>query len=461
MNITELRKEYENGLNPDSMLDNIYKTIEQDQMNDFITLTKNTAYQCAEEYAERRSENKILSPIDGVTVSIKDNFAMASSRMTCASRILEDFISPYHSTAVQRVLDAGGIVTGKTNMDEFAMGSSTENSYFGYSQNPIDRDVVPGGSSGGSAVSVKSGHSILSIGSDTGGSVRQPAACCGIVGFKPSYGTISRYGLTAFSSSLDTVGVMSDCVADASMLFDVLRGRDSHDSTIRDIVKHNDTEKTIGYLSDIEGLHPDIAVLYEKRMSNLKNSGYKCKKVSIPYLAQSIAIYQIISMCEASSNLARYDGIKYGLHTKEAKSMFEIYSNVRGRGFGKEVKRRIMTGTYFLSHENAKYYLMSRDMRKKLYAVMKEIFNEVSFIIMPTTLNLPFKIGERVDDPLSMHLSDSLTAFCNLANLPAININAGSINKLPAGLQIIADSYYDLDLLAEAENIEKIWSINE
>lgn len=461
MNISNLRKQYEEGLKPENMLDNVFKAIDNDKLNDFITVTKNIAYQYAGEADKRIAANKTLSPIDGITVSVKDNFALKDSRMTCASRILEDFISPYNATAVQRIMDAGGIITGKTNMDEFAMGSSTENSYFGYSRNPIDKNVVPGGSSGGSAVSVKAQHSILSIGSDTGGSVRQPAACCGVVGFKPSYGAISRYGLTAFSSSLDTVGIMADNVEDTSMLFNVIRGEDGFDSTARNVRKNNNTEKSIGYIKNIRGLHTDIAELYSKRISHLQSQGYQCSEVDIPYLEESIAIYQIISMCEASSNLARYDGIKYGLHTKEAKSMFEIYSNVRGRGFGKEVKRRIMTGTYFLSHENAKYYLMSREMRKKLYAVMKRIFNDVSFIIIPTTLNMPFKIGERVDDPLMMHMSDSLTAFCNLANLPAISMNAGMIDGLPAGLQLIADSYYDLDLLEEAENIEKIWSNNE
>ena len=317
---------------------------------------------------------------------------------------------------------------------------------------------MPGGSSGGSAVSVKAQHAALSVGSDTGGSVRQPAACCSVVGFKPSYGVVSRYGLTSFSSSLDTVGIMGNNVHDTNTLFDIIRGTDKYDSTVIDIEKKNIDNKTIGYIENIEGLCPDIAAIYRKKIEQLQSSDYKCIPIEIPYLMESIAIYQIISMCEASSNLARYDGIKYGLQTEEARSMFEIYSKVRGKGFGKEVKRRIMTGTYFLSYDNAKYYLMSLEMRKKLYTVMKGIFNSVSYIVIPTTMKLPFKIGERIDDPLKMHMSDSLTAFCNLANLPAISLPAGYSENLPVGIQVIADSFNDINLMETAEYIEKIWS---
>ncbi len=458
MNIKKIKSDINNRVNKaEEILDIIYNRINDDNLNDYITLTKNHAYQSAENSQKRISKNADLSLIDGIPVSLKDNFSLINSRMTCGSRILEDYIAPYNSTVAERIINKGGLIVGKTNLDEFAMGSSTETSYFGHSVNPIDASIVPGGSSGGSAVSVKAQHAALSVGSDTGGSVRQPAACCSVVGFKPSYGVVSRYGLTSFSSSLDTVGIMGNNVHDTNTLFDIIRGTDKYDSTVIDIEKKNMDNKIIGYIENIEGLCPNIAAIYRKKIEQLQSSDYKCIPIEIPYLMESIAIYQIISMCEASSNLARYDGIKYGLQTEEARSMFEIYSKVRGKGFGKEVKRRIMTGTYFLSYDNAKYYLMSLEMRKKLYTVMKGIFNSVSYIVIPTTMKLPFKIGERIDDPLKMHMSDSLTAFCNLANLPAISLPAGYSDNLPVGIQVIADSFNDINLMETAEYIEKIW----
>ncbi len=460
MNSRIINEKYKSGeLTPFQMLDNLYKNIEENNLNDFITLTKNIAYESADRSLERIKRNKILSPIDGIPISIKDNFAVKNSRMTCASHILEDFISPYNATVIEKIREAGGIIVGKTNMDEFAMGSSTENSCFGSSVNPINKDIVPGGSSGGSAVSVKAGHAAISLGSDTGGSVRQPAAFCSVVGFKPTYGTISRYGLTAFSSSLDTVGIIGNNIEDVTLMFNTIKGIDKYDSTLRNIEEiDKKREVVIGFVNNINGLNETILNVYNEKRKVIEKAGIKTQNINIEHLPESIAVYQIISMCESSSNLARYDGIKYGLQIKEVETMKDIYSKVRGMGFGKEVKRRIMTGTYFLSHKNAMYYELSKKMRKYIYEDMKKIFKEVDYILMPSTLNLPFKKGERIDNPLEMHLSDSLTAFCNLANLPAINIPAGIYNGLPIGIQLVSDSFNDITLLKVAENIEKIWS---
>ena len=460
MNSRIINKKYRNGeLTPSEMLDNVYKDIEKNDLNDFITLTKSIAYEGAERSLKRIKNNKAISPIDGIPISIKDNFAVKNTRMTCASHILEDFISPYSATVVKKIREAGGIIVGKTNMDEFAMGSSTENSCFGSSINPVNKDIVPGGSSGGSAVSVKAGHAAISLGSDTGGSVRQPAAFCSVVGFKPTYGVGSRYGLTAFSSSLDTVGIIGSNIEDVTIMFNTIKGIDEYDSTLRNIKKMDKNgEIVIGFVDSIDDLDETILNVYEEKRTLIEKAGIKTKNIKIEYLPESIAVYQIISMCESSSNLARYDGIKYGLQIKEAETMKDIYSKVRGIGFGKEVKRRIMTGTYFLSYKNAMYYEISKKMRKQIYENMKKVFKEVDYILMPSTLNLPFKQGERMNDPLKMHLSDSLTAFCNLANLPAINIPAGIYNELPIGIQFIGNSFDDVNLLKEAESIEKIWS---
>lgn len=460
MNIAQLHEEFLCGeRTPLELLDEIYEGIDNDDINDFITLSKNLAYEEAEMSTARYQKKKPHSLLDGIPVGIKDNFAVKNLRMTCGSKILENFISPYNATVVERIRNAGGLIIGKTNMDEFAMGSSTENSYFGTTLNPVNRDYVPGGSSGGSAAAVASGHCTVAIGSDTGGSVRQPASFCNTVGFKPSYGTVSRFGLTAFSSSLDTVGMLAETVSDAEILFDSVRGPDRYDSTlIENIEKHEISEPVIGYLEDMQDLDSDYAALYRERIDMLKERGFTVKPVNIEYFEHSIAVYQILSMGEASSNLARYDGIKYGYQIDRAESLFDVYSTVRGEGFGKEVKRRIMTGTYFLSNDEGKYYQSSCRIRNQLVQQTAELFSDTDFLIIPTTLNPPFRIGERVDNPLQMHLSDSLTAFCNLANLPSVSIPAGVCRDLPVGMQVIGGRYRDLEVLDFAGKTEKLWS---
>ncbi len=460
MNIKELHKKFlHNELSPIDLLDSIYKKIEKDNLNDYITLSKNIAYQSAKESEKRYKEGKQISKLDGIPISIKDNIAVKNIRMTCASKILENYISPYNATISERILEHGGVIIGKTNMDEFAMGSSTETSYFGRVKNPICDNCVPGGSSGGSAVSVASEHAVLSIGSDTGGSVRQPASFCGVVGFKPSYGAISRYGLTAFSSSLDTIGLFANNSNDIKVFFNVLKGEDKNDSTMINIEKTEKKENVkIGFIENINGLNENIKTLYLNNIEKIKNNNIQTENIEVKYFEKSISVYQILSMCEASSNLARFDGIKYGFQVDKANTLEDIYREIRGKGFGKEVKRRIMTGTYFLSYENAYYYNLSLKLRKHLAFEIDKIFENIDFIIIPTSLTLPFKFGEKLDDPIQMHLSDSLTAFCNLANLPSISINGGYINNLPVGIQIVGKRFKDNDLLNFAKTIEEIWS---
>lgn len=459
MNIEKLRQAYSDGSsNPEMVLDGIYRSIEAEQLNDFITLTKNIAYQEAKESAKRHREGKVLSPLDGIPVSVKDNIAMSDVRMTCASAMLNTFVCQYDATVVSRLKAAGAVIVGKNNLDEFAMGSSTETSFYGPVLNPVSKEHVPGGSSGGSAAAVSAGHCAVSLGSDTGGSIRQPAAFCNIVGFKPTYGAIPRFGLTAFSSSLDTIGPLASNVADTRTVFDIIRGRDEFDSTAIFLQRKNLKTEKVGYLDLIEGADNAIDGTYRENIDRLKEAGIETIPVSIKYFNESISIYQILSMAEASSNLARYDGIKYGLQAESASSLYDIYSSVRGEGFGKEVKRRIMTGTYFLKYNDGKYYSISRKLREYLSNQLKEMFKSIDYIVLPTTLTLPFKFGDRLDDPLRMHMSDSLTAFCNLANVPAVNLPAGMAEGLPIGHQIVSSRYNDINLLDFAEKIESIWS---
>lgn len=456
MNIDSLKKSFENGeKSPVNIVDSIYEKIEKDELNDFITISKNIAYEQAYLSEKRYKKGDILSDLDGIPFSLKDNFAVKGLRMTCGSKILSDFICPYDSTVYKRLKDVGAILIGKNNLDEFAMGSSNETSYFGVVKNPCEKNYVPGGSSGGSAASVSSDHSLFSIGSDTGGSVRQPASFCGVVGFKPTYGKISRYGLVAFSSSLDTVGILAKNVSDCRKVFNIIRGIDQHDSTIDDFKYEKKDLKRVCFVKNIPHADPKVTEIYEKVSLKLEKMGFVLETVTLDFIDISMAAYKIQTMCEASSNLARYDGIKYGLQKVSGKNLFDIYSKVRGEGFGKEVKRRIMTGTYLLMYENGKYYSLSFKLRDYISNSVDKIFEEYDMMVLPTSLSLPFKIGERVDDPVRMHLSDSLTAFANLANVPAISINCGYFEKLPIGVQFVGKRNDDDNLLEWVKIIEE------
>ncbi|MGE3063317.1 MAG: Asp-tRNA(Asn)/Glu-tRNA(Gln) amidotransferase subunit GatA [bacterium] len=461
MKSSEITKKYKSSEEtPVTLLDSIYSRIEKDDLNDYITLTKNIAYEEAYKSKKRYEEKKPLSEIDGVFFSVKDNIAVENIRMTCASRILSDFISPYSATAVERIMKKGGIIVGKTNMDEFAMGSSNETSYFGPVKNPKNKEYVPGGSSGGCAASVSSEHACISIGSDTGGSIRQPASFCGSVGFKPTYGAVSRYGLTAFSSSLDTMGIVSENVNDSKITFETIRGEDGRDSTIEDKTMERKKYKKVGYIKNIPHIDSSVKKIYEDRLGMLKET-FETVEVKMDFIDISISTYQIQTMCETSSNLARFDGIKYGLQPREGKNLRAIYSAVRGEGFGNEVKRRVLIGTYFLTHKEGEYYELSFKLRDYIANRIDRLFEDVDAIVLPTSLTLPFRFNEKTKSPLQMHLSDSLTAFANLANVPAISINGGYVNDLPCGIQLIGRRHDDDNLLEFAVEAEKIWSDNE
>jgi aspartyl-tRNA(Asn)/glutamyl-tRNA(Gln) amidotransferase subunit A len=401
--------------------------------------------------------------LNGIPFMVKDNMEVIGTKTTCASKILENYVSPYTATAVQKLLDAGGTVIAKTNMDEFAMGASTEYSSFFTTKNPWDLQRVPGGSSGGSASAVASGMVPFALGSDTGGSIRQPASFCGIVGYKPTYGLVSRYGLVAFASSLDQIGPLTKNVRDAGLIGNILIGKDPKDSTT--VEKQIDLLKNIE--NSIEGFKMAIPKEFTKGLSdavknvlfdaidNFKKMGVKVDEVSIPSLKYAVAVYYIIAPAEASSNLSRYDGIRYGLSI-DGESVDDIYTKTKDEGFGREVKRRIMLGTFTLSatYYDA-YFDKAQKVRSKIVDELKQIFNSYDAIIGPTTPGVAFKIGQ-LSSPLEYYLQDIYTIPANLAGSPAVSLPMGSINGLPIGLQIMSKRFEDEKVLRIGRNYEMI-----
>ena len=408
----------------------------------------------------------------GCLVAVKDILALKGERLTCGSRILENFISPYDATALARLKQADAIIIGKTNMDEFAMGSSNENSAFGPVKNPRNEAYVPGGSSGGSAVAVAAQLAHAALGSDTGGSVRQPAALTGVVGLKPTYGRVSRWGLVAFASSLDQVGVFANSVEDAARVLEVIAGADARDSTSAPIVVPNYAQlfndeikgKVIGlpkeYLSN--GVQPEILAAIEQAKAVFEKGGAKLKEVSLPHTQYAIATYYIICTAEASSNLARYDGAHYGRRAQNMSSLEELYVKSRSEGFGDEVKRRIMLGTYVLSsgYYDA-YYRRAQKVRTLIRRDFEQAFQHCDALLTPTTPTTAFKLGEKVSDPLTMYLSDIFTVSMNLAGVPALSLPAGcDKNGLPIGLQIVSKAFDETTMLQLAHYLEQA-GINE
>ncbi|HEU23863.1 MAG: Asp-tRNA(Asn)/Glu-tRNA(Gln) amidotransferase GatCAB subunit A [Mesoaciditoga sp.] len=401
--------------------------------------------------------------LKGIPFAVKDNMEVVGTRTTCASKILENYVSPYTATAVQKILDKGATLVAKTNMDEFAMGASTEYSAFFTTKNPLDPERVPGGSSGGSAAAVASGMVPFALGSDTGGSIRQPASFCGLVGYKPTYGLVSRYGLVAFASSLDQIGPITQNVRDAALIGEIIFGRDPKDSTT--------VEKNLSLLKEIENsiknfkfavpkefvrdLNPDVKKIFEESIDRFKKMDVKIEEVSIPSLKYSVAVYYIIAPAEASSNLARYDGIRYGLSV-EGKSIDEVYMKTKDEGFGREVKRRIMIGTFTLSatYYDA-YFDKAQRTRAKIVDEMNKIFDSYDAIIGPTTPNVAFKIGQ-LSSPLEYYLQDIYTIPANLAGLPAVSLPMGKIGNMPVGLQIMCKRFEDDKMLRIARNYEKV-----
>lgn len=434
---------------------------------------------CAEKEKDRLNtyiefDGKKLRQIDSakgilkdIPVAIKDNLCIKGELCTCASHILDGFVPPYSATVIERLLNNGAILLPRANMDEFAMGSSTENSYYGVSKNPYDTDRVVGGSSGGSCAAVASNQAIAALGSDTGGSIRQPAAFCGVVGMKPTYGRVSRYGLVAFASSLDQIGPITKDVTDNAILLGVISGHDPKDSTSADIPVPDYTKSLtkdikglkIGIPKEyfIEGVDPEINDSVRKGIKELSAMGAEVVDISLPHSDYSTAAYYIIATAEASSNLARFDGVQYGLRDKSVNSLYDMYTHTRAKGFGDEVKRRIFLGTYVLSagYYDA-YYLKALKVRTLILNDFIEAFKKVDVIITPTTPTPAFKIGEKMDDPLQMYLSDIFTISVNLAGLPAISVPCGfTKNKLPMGMQIIGKHFDEETILKTAYAYEQ------
>jgi aspartyl-tRNA(Asn)/glutamyl-tRNA(Gln) amidotransferase subunit A len=438
----------------------------------FITLCPERALEEARRTDVRIASGEPIEPLAGVPVAIKDNIVIKDLPTTCGSRILDNYIPPYTATAVERLRSAGAIVIGKTNLDEFAMGSSTENSGFFVTRNPHNLDRVPGGSSGGSAASVASGTSILALGSDTGGSVRTPASFCGVVGVKPTYGRVSRYGLVAFASSLDQIGTLSKSVREAAQTLEVICGFDHFDSTsadtsIGDIVKNLDQpikETRIGIPKEyfVRGMNPEVKGKIEAGISLYESLGCEIQEISLPHAEYAVATYYLIATAEASSNLARYDGVRYGLRGDGNSTLQDMYRQTRHSGFGKEVKRRIVLGTYALSagYYDA-YYLKALKVRTLMLKDFQKAFERVDMILTPTAPTVAFKIGEKTADPLSMYLSDIYTITCNLSGLPGISVPCGKNSEgLPIGMQLMANHFQEGLMLRLAHHFEKAGGFN-
>jgi aspartyl-tRNA(Asn)/glutamyl-tRNA(Gln) amidotransferase subunit A len=434
----------------------------------FITLCKEEALAEAAIMDKKLEQGKEIGLLGGIPIAIKDLICTKGIRTTCASRMLADFLPPYDATVIRKLKEAGAIIIGKTNMDEFAMGSSTENSAMQITTNPWDITRVPGGSSGGSAAAVTAGFAPIALGSDTGGSVRQPAAFCGNVGFKPTYGAVSRYGLIAFASSLDQIGPFAGTVRDCAISLQAIQGTDEMDGTSVQYDLNADYLKTIedgvkglkiGVPEEFfkEGLDPEIDEKIKESIQLLQEAGATVESFSLPITEAGLSAYYIISSAEASSNLARYDGVRYGHRTAEYESFDEMILKSRQEAFGNEVKRRIMLGTYVLSsgYYDA-YYKKAMMYRKKMKLIYENAFREYDLILSPTSPVLPFKIGEKTKDPLEMYLSDIYTVGVNIAGLPAISIPCGfSSEGLPIGLQMIGNYYAEETVLRTARTLEK------
>ena len=436
-------------------------------LNSFLTLNTDNALNQAEVIDKKRASGEILPPLSGIPIGIKDNLCTKGVKTTCASKILAEFVPPYESTATGRLIKSGAIMIGKTNMDEFAMGSSTETSAFGPTLNPWDINKVPGGSSGGSAASVAAGMCFGSLGSDTGGSIRQPASFCGVVGMKPTYGRVSRWGLIAFASSLDQVGPFANNVSDAAEILQVISGKDKFDSTTVDIPVPNYLENLsksikgikIGLIDNCfnhEGLSSEVKNSVLKSASLLENLGAEIINISCPRFNDGIATYYVIAPSEASANLARYDGVKYGFRSDESQSLIEMTSKSRAFGFGTEVKRRILIGTYALSagYVDA-YYKKAQQVRTLIRKDFDNAFEKADILLAPTSPTTAFGSGENVDNPLAMYLSDLLTIPANLAGLPAISLPCGfDKSGLPIGLQLIGNVFDESRVLQVANQFE-------
>ncbi len=431
----------------------------------YVTVTAQQARAQADVVDQRRASGETLSPLAGIPLALKDNLCTQGVETTCSSRMLRGFLPPYSATVVERLAQAGGVFVGKANLDEFAMGSSTENSAFFTSRNPWDLEAVPGGSSGGSTAAVAAGEAFWALGSDTGGSIRQPAAFCGVVGLKPTYGRVSRYGLIAFASSLDQIGPITKDVRDAALLMNILSGHDRMDSTSVDRAVPDYTQALTGDVKGLklavpreyfaQGVEPAVADAVRAAINVLVGQGAVAEEVSMPHSEYALPAYYIIAPAEASSNLARYDGVRFGHRTRRALSHIDLFEKTREEGFGPEVKQRIMIGTYALSagYYDA-FYLKAQQVRTLIKRDFDRIFETYDAIISPTAPTAAFPVGAVVD-PLAMKLNDVLTIPANMAGVPAISIPCGFMGGLPIGLQLMTPAFGEETLLRVAHAYEQ------
>jgi aspartyl-tRNA(Asn)/glutamyl-tRNA(Gln) amidotransferase subunit A len=433
----------------------------------FLRVDESGALEQSRAVDTRRRRKEHLGPLAGLPIAIKDVLCTAGQVTTCGSKILESFVPPYDAHVITRLKQADAVILGKTNMDEFAMGSSTENSAFQTTRNPWALDRIPGGSSGGSAAAVAACEVPLALGTDTGGSIRQPAGLCGIVGMKPTYGRVSRYGLVAFASSLDQIGPLAHEIRDAALLLEAIAGHDRRDSTSADkpVPPYSQTldqpvqPLTIGVAREYfgQGLDPEVEQSVRQALADYETLGAKIRDVSLPASLHAIATYYIVATAEASSNLARYDGVHYGHRAAKFDDLIDMYRRTRGEGFGKEVKRRIMLGTYVLSsgYKDA-YYVKALKVRRLIKDDFDRAFSECDVIIGPTSPTPAFAIGQRAEDPLAMYLADIYTVSCNLAGLPGISIPCGFTQAgLPIGMQLLASPFEEAKLLRVARMYER------
>lgn len=440
----------------------------ESKIDAYVTLQKDNAIAQAAKIDQEIALGNEINPLAGIPIGIKDNISTKGLRTTCSSKMLENYIPPFNATVADKIAQAGMVVTGKLNMDEFAMGSSTENSYFKITKNPHNLSRVPGGSSGGSAAAVAACEAIVSLGSDTGGSIRQPASYCGVVGLKPTYGSVSRYGLVAFASSLDQIGPIGRCVKDVAMVQSLINGYDKMDSTssfreypnLFNNLNNNVKGLKIGLPKEYfgDGIDSHVKDAIHNAIKLLEQNGATVKEISLPSTDYALSSYYILSSAEASSNLARFDGVKYGYRTKEYDSLVNMYEKTRSEGFGDEVKRRIMLGTFVLSsgYYDA-YYKKAKQLQNRISNEFNSAFEEFDVIATPTVPNTAFKIGENINDPLKMYSTDICTVTINIAGLPAISIPCGNDNLgLPIGLQLIGKKFSEQTLLNTAFSYEQL-----
>ncbi len=475
LTLTEIAKKIKDReVSIKDVLDSTFKRIDEveGKVDAFITITREEAYKEAEKLQQRLDSGEDIGVLGGVPIAIKDNICTNGMKTTCASKMLENFVPIYDATVITKLKEAGAIIIGKTNMDEFAMGSSTESSYIKKTKNPWNLEKVPGGSSGGSAVTVSGEMAFAALGSDTGGSIRQPASYCSVVGLKPTYGLVSRFGLIAYASSLDQIGPFTKNVEDAALMLNVISGYDKHDTTSANIEKKDYTKFLVNDISNMkigvphefvkDGVNEDVKASYNNAIKTLENAGAKIVDIDLEYAKYSLATYYIIATAEASSNLGRYDGIRYGFRAEEFNDLEDLYNKSRTEGFGEEVKKRIMLGTYVLSsgYYDA-YYKRAQQVRTLIIENFKKAFEKCDAIIIPTAPNTAFKFGEKTENPLEMYLEDIYTVPVNIAGLPGISVPGGfDRDNMPIGIQFISNSFEEEKLIKIAYTFEKNTNFN-